>query len=351
MTPLFYAVYHGCRAGRHQETFIDAYRDRIQRGNEYYLVKKLGAFATDLSLLANFFAAIWNEPVNSISPEEQYRLVGQAGFVLRALGRLTDAIEPQRAGAEAAVRAQDWVNAGIGFANLSQFHLSLGNLPEAVAAAQYSIDLGDRGGDVFQRMLQRAKLADALHQSGDVAGARHFFEDAERLQVERQPASPQLYSFQGYLYCELLLDQGQREDVLLRASQSLLVAKRNNRPLDTALDHLLLGRAHPPGSAEGVHHLDQAVEFLKIAGRLDYLPNALLARGTPRDLDEVFRIATRSGMRLHLTDYHFASARLAFRSGDRTKARDHFNKAEALVQETGYHRRDPELAELRAQCT
>jgi hypothetical protein len=80
------------------------------------------------------------------------------------------------------------------------------------------------------------------------------------------------------------------------------------------------------------------------------LPNtlALLARGKPEDLDEVFRIATRSGMRLHLTDYHLASARLALRNNDRPKALDHFAKAETLIQETGYHRRDPDLAALRA---
>ena len=70
------------------------------------------------------------------------------------------------------------------------------------------------------------------------------------------------------------------------------------------------------------------------------MPLALLARGTDHDLDEVFRIATRSGMRLHLTDYHLAMAR-------RDKSRDHFLKAEALIAETGYHRRDAELEALR----
>ena len=69
------------------------------------------------------------------------------------------------------------------------------------------------------------------------------------------------------------------------------------------------------------------------------MPLALLARGTDHDLDEVFRIATRSGMRLHLTDYHLAMAR-------RDKSRDHFLKAEALIAETGYHRRDAELEAL-----
>jgi hypothetical protein len=82
---------------------------------------------------------------------------------------------------------------------------------------------------------------------------------------------------------------------------------------------------------------------------LDFLVRDLLACGAPHDLDEVFRIATRSGMRLNLTDYHLASARLALRNGYRTQARDHFEKAEALVQDTGYHRRDPDLEKLRAE--
>ncbi|MEP6961727.1 MAG: hypothetical protein ABI995_06605, partial [Acidobacteriota bacterium] len=96
-------------------------------------------------------------------------------------------------------------------------------------------------------------------------------------------------------------------------------------------------------------HLDQAVEVLRRSGQIDELPRALLARATSRDLDEVFRIATRSGMRLHLTDYHLISARQALAAGDTVTARDHFAKAEKLVNETRYHRRDRDLAELRAK--
>jgi hypothetical protein len=42
-------------------------------------------------------------------------------------------------------------------------------------------------------------------------------------------------------------------------------------------------------------------------------------------------------------------ARHALRNADRTQAREHFEKAEALVQDTGYHRRDPDLEKLRAE--
>ncbi len=44
MTPLFYAVYHGCQAGRHAEVLQDVYRGRLLRGDAYYVIKNLGAF-------------------------------------------------------------------------------------------------------------------------------------------------------------------------------------------------------------------------------------------------------------------------------------------------------------------
>ena len=36
--------------------------------------------------------------------------------------------------------------------------------------------------------------------------AKALFQDAERLQAERQPNYPRLYSLQGYQYCDLLLE-------------------------------------------------------------------------------------------------------------------------------------------------
>jgi tetratricopeptide (TPR) repeat protein len=334
-TPLFYAVYHGCRAGQHAECRRDVYRDRILRGNEFYLWKNLGAFGTDLSLLANFFETPWTQPVATVSPADQAWLIACAGFALRAVGRLADAVEPTHAAAEAAVKLGDWRNAAIYYSNVSQLHLTLGIMAEAAAAARQMVEFADRSGDWSWKMLSRAVIADALHQSGDIDEALRLFDEAERLQVERRPGEPILYSVQGYQYCDLLLGQGQTAEVLRRASQTLLIAERNRWLLPIGLDHLSLGRAHPAGSAEAIDHLDQAVDYLRRAGTLHHLPLGLLARGTPHDLEEAFRIATRSGMRLHLADYHLATGNLA--------------EAEALINATGYHRRDRELAALRAR--
>src|ERR1017187_8571634 len=245
MTPLFYAVYHGCQAGQHQEAAAGVYYDRILRGGEFYLTKKLGAFGTDLSLLANFFERPWAQPAATLSPADRSWVIGRAGFALRAVGRLADAVEPMQAAAEAAVKSEDWKNAAIYYGNLSELHLTLGNVPEAVAAARQSVDFADRSGDGFLRMASRTALADALHQSGDLAEAMRLFAEAERLQAERQPEYPILYSVQGYRYCDLLLGQGQTAEVLRRASQTLLLAERGNWLLDIGLDHISLGRAHP----------------------------------------------------------------------------------------------------------
>jgi tetratricopeptide (TPR) repeat protein len=340
MAPLFYAVYHGCQAGRHQEALDEVYFARARRSADAYLIRRLGAFATDISLLGNFFQSQWTVPIPSLSPADQSWVISSAAYALRATGRLPDAVGPHRVGVESEVRREDWENAAISYANLSELHLTLGNVNEAIAAAQQGFELADRSGEWFQRTNQRAKLADALHQAGNLAEAARLFEEAERLQAERQPKYPTLYSLPGYKYCDLLLDGGQKAEVLRRASQTLPWEEEENWLLDIGLDNLSLGCAYPAGTVESGAHINQAVDYLRRAGRLDYLPLALLARGTPHDLDEVFRIATRSGMRLHLTDYHLAMAR-------RHNSREHFLKAEALIVETGYHRRDAELEALR----
>ena len=64
------------------------------------------------------------------------------------------------------------------------------------------------------------------------------------------------------------------------------------------------------------------------------------------DLDEAFVIATRGGMRLFEADCHLSYARLALAQGDKAQAREHLATAKALIERTGYHRRDGEVKEL-----
>jgi hypothetical protein len=236
-------------------------------------------------------------------------VISDAAFSLRALGRLRDPVEPMRASAEAYVESKYWTHAAAVYGNFSDLSVDLGDIPEAVPVARQSAAFADRSDEAFQRVTKRITLAYGLHQSGDLsARPTGSLRMRKRIAEEQYPEYPILDGIAGYFYCDLLLDLGQTVEVLRRASGSLRRTMGKGSLLSIGVDHLSLGRAYPVGSVEAAHHLDQAVDFLRRAGQLDDLPRAVLARGTRRDLEEVFRIATRSGMRLYLADYHLAKA-------------------------------------------
>ena len=135
-----------------------------------------------------------------------------------------------------------------------------------------------------------------------------------------------------------------------------------NSLLDVALVHLSLGRAELllDEHSEARAQLDYAVEHLRRAGDIRYLPRGLLARAAffrviehlglaHRDLNEAMRIAKRSEMRLFQCDAHLECAQLALAKDDEEKAREHVAEARRLVDETGYGRRRPNVEELEAQ--
>ena len=213
-----------------------------------------------------------------------------------------------------------------------------------------------------------------------------LFQSAERLQAEHQSGYPRLYSLQGFRYCDLLLalagaDTQGIGEVVERAEYDLDCWENhftNGSILSFSLPKLTLARAHlqpalHPSTAgrgrgaEGKHitqatdWLEKAVAGLRAASNQQFLPLGLLTRATlhrltrnfpkaQQDLQEVLDIAEPSGMRLHLTDYHLEAARLAHAMGEAQETIQHHLQAAAeLIQQTGYHWRNGELAELQKQ--
>jgi tetratricopeptide (TPR) repeat protein len=404
MELLYSAVIHGCRAGKPQEALDEIYRRRIQRGDEYFSANRLGALGVELSTLAGFFAPPWKQPSQELTPGDQAYLLNQAAFRLRALGRLTEAVGPMREGLEMRVQQEDWKNAAIDASNLSLLTLILGDLTEALATAERSVELADRSGDQLEHLVNITTYAAALHKVGRVEESESFFLKAEREQTMSLPQSPRLSSLANFRFCDLQLglieakwaemngivpakdvlqlieaSEGIRE----RGEHTVKRALSNSLPVHTtALDQLTLGRAHHllsilylrklSGAGEdtaalawqarlkAAEHLDRAVDGLRSSGREDILPIGLLGRAAFRrtvaeytaataDLDEALEIAERDGMRLHECDAHLEKARLFRATGDLPAAREHLTKAAALVEATGYHRRDREVAALARQ--
>jgi hypothetical protein len=84
------------------------YFARTRRGNKDYAMKKLGAFGSELGAVACFFEQPWSRLSPSLTEPNQAWLLNEAAFRLLALGRLTEALEPMRAGIEGAVKLKDW---------------------------------------------------------------------------------------------------------------------------------------------------------------------------------------------------------------------------------------------------
>ncbi len=384
LQPLYQAVAHGCRAGLWQEACDEVYHDRILRGtgnDGFYSTQKLGAFGADLGAIAALFAEPWSRPVPALKESHRAWLRNEAAIQLRALGRLTEALEPMRAGAEMAVQQEDWKNAAIRHGNLSELQLSLGRVAEAAADGARSVEYADRSGEAAERMINRTTLADALHQRGETDAARRQFAEAESQQAQLQPQYPLLYSLRGFLYCDLLLAGAERaawgrdagaagadaggpvsagpaagcEAVAERARQTLEWVTPQDWLLEIALDHLTLARCalyadrlagRPPGG-EAQRETQHALDGLRAAGAQEFIVRALLTRawlraalgdpaGAAADLAEAQQIATRGAMQLHLADCFLSRARLFHDPAALTQAR-------ALIEQSGYGRRLPEL--------
>ncbi|UCD51227.1 MAG: toll/interleukin-1 receptor domain-containing protein [Phycisphaerales bacterium] len=392
LQPLYQAVAHGCHAGLQEEACAKVYRDRILRGTGhggFYSTKQLGAFGSDLGAVACFFETPWSRVSSALIEAARSWILMVAAFDLRALGRLTEALEPMRVSGEMDLKAKKWGEAARSYSNLSQLELTLGQVAGAVDDAAQSVTYADRSGDTIMRMITRATRADALQQAGKRDEAEACFRKAEQIQAELQPDYPLLYSLRGFLCCDQLMTEteraawqktlrseggGQRpelteqcREVEQRATQTLKWSTGKLGPLDEALDHLTLGRAAlyrailgGPAIRNPESEIETAVDGLRRAAAVEFLVRGLLTRawlrfldsdpaGSARDLDEAWEIADRGPMKLFMVDIHLYRARLFGKVKEYPwdSPQADLDEAARLIEETGYHRRDEELADAR----
>lgn len=272
--------------------------------------------------------------------------------------------------------------------------LSLGQVAEARDYAERGMVYANEGGSTFERIFSLTTQASVLHQAGQLNEATAAFHEAEAMQKEREPQNPLLYSQAGFQYCALLLVKNDVTEAQRRTRQTLKWATDGDLSLLTiALDHLTLGCAEMALAlggeggdfTEAYGHLNTAVDTLRKAQLQDHLVRSLLARAEyyfvqadfalgQRDLEEAWEIASRGEMLLFICDAHLACARLMAAmasagvaidknalapdspfmlfledSDDSWKdcalrtARGHIEEAGRIIEETGYHRRDPEI--------
>lgn len=409
LVPLYRAVAHGCQARRHKEA-LRIYRERILRGTDgaerFYSTGKLGAIGADLVALNAFFSVPWKHVATEITGDDRAWLWNDTGWHLFAAGRLQEALEPYEAAITHHTATGNWRYATGVAINLSELHLTLGDIRRAEEYARLAVKLADECGDKVQGYEYRAVLADVLHHQGRNSEADQWFREAERMEAVAHPRNPLLHSRQGWWFCELLLDEPERAAWRLQSGSStapggtpqdpadllercVLVEQRATQTLGwdeprvraglmaVALEHLATGRAclyraviEAPGTgaasalARATREVERAVEGLRGASATPELPRGLLSRawlrvltgdfaGAQADLDEAWQLAERGAMRLHQADILLHRVRLCFRwsaypwnkdaQGRPQTPRDEIAAARRLIESCGYWRRLEEL--------
>ncbi|HLL72094.1 MAG TPA: toll/interleukin-1 receptor domain-containing protein [Pyrinomonadaceae bacterium] len=368
MVPLYAAIAHGCEAGRHQEAYDEVFWRRVCRGNEYFSTKKLGAFGAYLTALSVFFDSPWQQLISSLTEATKSHLVGEVGYALQALGQLEESTQPMQAALDACILMKDGGNAARSANNLSETYLIIGNLSKALTYARQSVKFADESGGSFIQLYTRSTLARAYHQTNSLSEAENAFNEAEKIQREWQSEFPLLYAFQGFMYCDLLLDQEKYEEVLNRCNKFFEWRLPSDSILTIALENLLFGRAlmfkaqreDICNFAEATDYLKRAVAGLRQSGTLPYLPVGLLARAelyrvkgkfdrAQADIDEAMGIAKRGSMGRYEADCHLEYARLYLTRGEKEQARESWEKAREMIGRMGYHRRDRDVEEIGRQ--
>jgi tetratricopeptide (TPR) repeat protein len=327
LQPLYQAVAHGCQAGLYEA--CDVYYHRIQQGIKYYAVRRLGAYASDLAVIACFFQSPWTRLLPGLTENTQAWLLNEAATRLRALGRLIEAIEPMRVAVTMYVEQESWRSAARAASNLSELALTLGKVTDAVSYGEESVAYSSGSNDAGMQSITRCSHAAALSQEGRRAQAEDTFRRAELIQAELTPEQPLFWSVAGFWYCDLLAADLERvvwqrtlagvelvdpqvsseQGVVLtwrhsnalhavsrRAAIALeTVAHRTGNILAIALHQLTLGRAklyelvlsemRSFSISESLilkTMIDEAVTNLRRAGAMHYLPHGLLTAAWSR---------------------------------------------------------------------
>jgi len=370
--PIFRAVRHGCAAGKPQFAFEHIYEKRIQKGREHFARNRYGCFGEDFSALAALLELPSFMPVAALDSQSRGQILVHAGFYLRVLGRLADAIQVCNLGLESSLIAGDTDSAARSAVNLAEANLTVGMISAAESTGRAAVRFADESGDQFLRMYTRMSLADTLHQGSGRPwkAAAELFAQSEEIQASREPKRPLLYSHWGYLFNELLFDLNELEAIERRVMHTVEWAKADGARSRRwrGLDELCLARLHSIRSVGQVPSevnaltatIDHALSNVMSFGQQQEKPAALLFRaeqrclvgcliGAQADLDEAWDIAERGPMRLHMADIYLHRARLFFREKAypwKSPQAD-LAAAEKLINDCGYHRHDEDLADAK----
>ncbi len=351
MQPLFEQVYHGCAAGLYDEVDDDVYWEKIYRREEYFLVKKLGAWEIDLSLARTFFPNNDLSKIPLVSEKStQSFLLNEAGLALLNTGRPKEAEKPFLTAVWMLIEAKDWENASVGYQNLADLWFRRGELERAKEGAQKAIELAEKAGSERGIVNSKAYLAWILHLLGKDEEAKKEFQQADELQVKIDPDGDRLYSLPGVFYVDFLISTNRIDEALGLTQANLEICQGYNVINDISRYHRCLSAIErlKGNHKEAEAHLQTSLEIARNVGMPFLEIEALLELGrlwldmeryedAIREANQVLNLCERTGFKLYEPEAELILARAYLGQKNRDKAKEFAKSAYEKATKMGYH--------------
>lgn len=369
LEPLYLAVTHGCLAGRYREAFalLEQRIWRKGRDDEYLAEKTLGLIEPDLAALRGFYEDPWDRLASGLDMRDEASLLRDTAFRLRAVGRFAEAVRPIQLALNGYDNLGDKEQAAFTALLASEIYISEGDLLRARAAAEDSVNLSKEASSAAFLLNSTVVLTFILNKLGDAIEQKKFYNAIRSMLGEaRIEAALVLNPLVSPVYCEILLAEGQYDEVIEYASQCLKIAESKSWKRAEGSDHFSLGRAYLMRAIArrerefslANQEFDQALAILQDSGQMDYVPYPLLSRAemyllegnvaaARTDIDAALGIAEPSNMRLHLVDCYLAQTRLRIAVGEYESISTNLAQIERLIEDTGYHLRDAAVREIQ----
>lgn len=351
LEPLIEAIYHACNANCYDEAF-NISRNRINKGNKFWLTRKLGAWETALSILQGFFPYydVSQEPL-AINPKYKWSILSEVGFCMMNLGYLNQAELSFKHSNQMALKSENWDDASISYRNLAYVYSLLGELDKGEDVAYQALMLARKANNKRHESHAFARYAWISHLKGNIEKANINFKKAEILRQDTDQYKYFLYRVDGTHYAEHLIRKGDNQYAWKITNENLEISLSNHWSDSICRCHRVLGNLTAKlGQYEVAReHFDKSLQIARSISHRPVLIRALSARGMWRaryaknareaysDLEEAQNYAISSGYRIYETDIHIGIAWAHIAAGDKEKAKAEAKHALQISKKIGYY--------------
>ena len=345
MQQFFEQVYHGCAAGLYDEVLNYVYWEKIKRGEEFFITKKLGAWETHLSIVRTFFpkGGLSEMPFVKNKAAQSFLLNG-AGLALLATGRPKEAEEPFLKAIKMDIADTGGKNASLGYRNLADLQFRTGEIETGLESAEKALEMSEKANFDRYTWSSRSYLSWILHLLGKDEEAQKQFLQADELCEKTE--GYRLYSVSGIFYSDFLISMRRIDEALELTKQNLEICQKYNAVNDISRCQRCLGVIEKTKGnyEEAENHLEKALEIARKVGQPILEIEALIGFGrlwfnfgkkreAIRDANQVMKICERTGFKFYEPGAEIVLGRAYLAEKDPSSSlRMNLEKAEEFAQ-------------------